>query len=241
MAALAAESMERYWDLRAGEDPFHYVDNRQRPGAPDLAAFWKGGDEVIDGMLSAVGVELTGHERVVEIGCGIGRLTRVLARRAASVDALDVSEVMLEHARRHNPELENVRWIHGDGETLAPLPDQAFDACVSFVVFQHLPDPQLTYGYVREIGRVLRPGGWGAFQVSTDPRVHRRPPALRRLIRHLRSWLGRGPRGQTDPAWLGSAVTIDALRRAAADGGLELERVENEGSQFCLVLVRARC
>jgi hypothetical protein len=35
-------------------------------------------------------------------------------------------------------------------------------------------------------------------------------------------------------------VTIDALRAAAADGGLELERVENEGSQFCLVLVRRR-
>jgi SAM-dependent methyltransferase len=237
---LAAEGMERYWDLRAGEDPFHYVDNRQRPGAPDLEAFWHGGDEVIDGMLSAVGVELTGHERVVEIGCGVGRLTRVLAQRAASVDALDVSEVMLEHARRYNPQLENVRWIHGDGETLAPLPDRAFDACVSFVVFQHLPDPELTYGYVREIGRVLQPGGWGAFQVSTDPRVHRRPPALRRLIRHLRAWLGRGPRGQSDPAWLGSAVTIDALRAAAADGGLELERVENEGSQFCLVLVRRR-
>jgi hypothetical protein len=49
----------------------------------------------------------------------------------------------------------------------------------------------------------------------------------------------RRPRGQDDPAWIGSAVDIGELLRAAADGGLEIERVVGEGTQFCAVLARS--
>src|SRR2546423_1612939 len=135
--------MEDYWDQRAREDPFHYVDNRQVRGRPDVPAFWEGGEEVLDNLLGYLGLELTGEEDVVEIGCGIGRITRALASRTRSVHALDISDEMLAQARRYNPGLSNVRWLHGDGRTLAPLPDASCDACISFVVFQHLPDPEL--------------------------------------------------------------------------------------------------
>lgn len=230
--------MERYWDQRASESPFYYVDCEMRFDDIDMDAFWRGGEDAVAGLLGALGVELKEDDEVVEIGCGVGRLTRVIAARARWVHALDISEQMLSTARLQNAQLGNVRWIHGDGTTLAPLTDASFDACVSFVVFQHLPDPQITYGYVREIGRVLRPGGWAAFQVSNDPARHRRPTGLDRVRKQVRATVRGGPRGATNPAWLGSAVQLDDLRRAAADGGLELERIENEGTQFCLVLAR---
>ena len=67
------------------------------------------------------------------------------------------------------------------------------------MVFQHLPDPAITYGYVTEMGRVLRPGGWAAFQVSDDP-SDPPPPRLRGR---------RGRRRSAIPAWLGSAVDLD--------------------------------
>lgn len=66
---------------------------------------------------------------------------------------------MLELAREHNPALDAVEWIHGDGTSLEPLADASADACFSQVVFQHIPDPEITLGYVAEMGRVLRPGG----------------------------------------------------------------------------------
>lgn len=229
---MGQRNMQRYWNRRAREDPFHYVDNREALGAPDVEAFWRGGVEAIDRLLADVGASLEGDQDVVEIGCGIGRLTRVLARRSRSVHAVDVSEAMLADARRYNPELDNVRWIHGDGTSLAPLPDGQFDACISFVVFQHLPNAELTYGYVREMGRVLRPGGWAAFQVSNDPRVHERPPVSQRLRLAFRGG------SYDDPAWLGSAVEIDQLARSAAAAGMEIERIANEGTQFCHVLAR---
>ncbi len=52
---------------------------------------------------------------MVEIGCGIGRITRVLAERAHSVRAVDVSERMLAQARELNADVENVKWLLGDG------------------------------------------------------------------------------------------------------------------------------
>lgn len=236
----AEEQMERFWDQRAREDPFHYVDNREPLWAPDVEAFWRGGEEAVEGMLRALGMELRGDEQVVEIGCGIGRLTRVLAARTQSVSAVDVSQEMLAQARRHNPGLDNVRWIHGDGATLKPLPDHAFDGCVSFVVFQHIPNPEITLGYIREMGRVLRIGGWAAFQISNDPQLHRRPTGARRLRTQLRAFTGRGPRGQLEPSWLGCSITLEQLEQAALEGHLELERIENPGMQFCFVLARRR-
>ena len=173
---------------------------------------------------------------MVEIGCGVGRLTRALAEDAAHVVAIDVSEQMIELARQHNPELENVEWMLGDGLSLAPLADASADVCFSHVVFQHIPDPEITLGYVREMGRVLRPGGWAAFQVSNDPAIHR--PRRRGWGTRLAELAGRSPRGRDRPEWLGSAVDMARLTEVAGQAGMRLERTDGEGTQFCLVLLR---
>jgi ArsR family transcriptional regulator len=163
----------------------------------------------------------------------------VLARRAAHVRALDDSPRMLELARGHNPGLGNVTWLQGDGTSLAGVDDASADACFSHLVFQHVPDPRITLGYVRDTGRVLRPGGWAAYQVSNDPSIHRPRSRSTRMAASARALLGRGPGGQAHPAWLGSAVDLGELREAAAAGGLQVERVAGEGTQMCFVLLRS--
>lgn len=228
--------MRRFWDRRARENAFFFVDSRLDYGDPDLAWFWEEGERILDETLAKLGVGVGPGDEVVDIGCGVGRFTRALATRAKSVRALDVSPRMVELAREHNAHLGNVEWIEGDGTTLAPIPGGSVDACFSYVVFQHIPDPQVTYGYVREMGRVLRPGGWAAFQVSDDARVHGR------RLGHARAALAglarRGPRGWTRREYRGSAVDLGELRAAAAEGGLEVERVDGAGTQYCLVLAR---
>ena len=103
--------------------------------------------------------------------------------------------------------------------------------CFSHVVFQHIPDPQVTLGYVREMGRVLRPGGWAAFQVSDDPAIH----TMQHKQSRLKIALGRAPKGQDDPAWRGSAVSLAAVRAAADVGGMDVAQAVGEGTQFLLV------
>lgn len=230
--------MRRFWDRRAREDAFYFVDNRLEYGRPDLDWFWADGERQLDLLLEHTGTELAATDDVVEIGCGVGRLTRAIAQRTATVTALDVSPRMLELAREHNPHLSNVTWIEGDGRTLAGIGESSADACLSVVVFQHLPDPELTYGYVREMGRVLRPGGAAAFQVSNDPRIHRPRPLAERARSAVRRAIGRGPGGQAGRSWRGSAVAIERLRAAAEDAGLTLEHVHGAGTQMCLVRLR---
>ncbi len=227
--------MRTFWDERAREDAFYFVDNRLRYRDPDLDEFWAGGQEMMDVLCGEFGVSIRPSDTAIEIGCGVGRLTRVLCARAERVIALDVSEEMLRRARDLNPGCRNVEWLLGDGFELKGIEDGRGDVLVSQVVLQHIPDPAITLGYIREIGRVLRPGGWAVVQVSNTPDIHRpRTPLHWRLL----TLAGRRPHGQDHPAWLGSCVELRDVRAAAADGGLDLERVWGEGEQFCQLLLR---
>ncbi|HEX6389302.1 MAG TPA: methyltransferase domain-containing protein [Solirubrobacteraceae bacterium] len=227
-----AEHMKDFWDARARENAEYFVDNRLDYNAGDERFFWEQGAKDLDGMLASVGAPaLRATDDVLDIGVGVGRLSRALAPRVGSLTGIDVSREMIARAAENLAE-HDVRLIVGDGVSLAPLGDAELDVVVSLVVFQHIPDPQITLGYIREIGRVLRPGGWAVFQVSDDPDVHTRdyprPSLLQRLLR-------RAPRGTDDPAWRGSAVSLDDVRAAAADGGMTVAAVSGEGTQYCIV------
>ena len=227
--------MRRFWDRRAREDAFYFVDNRLRFRDPDVDRFWKEGEVALDTMLAAAAKEVRPGESVVDIGCGIGRLTRPLAARASQVWAVEISAEMLELARKYNAGLENIHWLLGDGDSLAGIADESVDGIVSLVVFQHIPDPEVVMSYVREMGRVLKAGGWAAFHVSNDPSIHRAPGFAARLRGALSQ---KHPSGQGDAAWVGSAVDLDELRRVAAASGLEVDRTSGEGTQFCVVGAR---
>ena len=224
--------MQRFWDERAREDAYYFVDSRLDYGAPDVQRFWDGGEEALDLLLEIAGTAIEPGDTVLDIGCGLGRLTRAAAARAERVLALDVSAEMLEQARSLNADLHNVQWIHGDGHTLEPLPNASVDCCISIVVFQHIPDPTITLGYLREVARVLRREGRAAFQVSTDERIHHPTQPWRSRLRAI---AGRAPRGQANPAWVGSAVNVDDMRAVCAEAGLEIERIADAGTQYTTV------
>lgn len=229
--------MERFWDARAREDAYYFVDSRLEYKDPDEAAFWEGGSVATQALLAAVDARPVGPQDVVlDIGCGLGRLTRALADQAGRVIGLDVSSEMIERARRLNAHLDNVQFIHGDGESLSGIAEESIDICVSHVVFRHIPDPAIILGYVTDSARVLRPGGFAVYEFSNAgaPHVHRFSQRFGRFA----ALVGRAPRGVTEPPWTGSSVPLDDLRRAATDAGLAVEAVTGEGTQFCVVRLR---
>ena len=234
---MSGVESKRFWDERARENAMYFVDDRLDYTDPDDAAFWTGGEDVLERSIAPLGLVLQRDETVLDIGCGVGRITRALSQRVAHVIGLDVSGEMLARAREANAGHDNITWVQGDGESLAEIEDASVDGCYSFVVFQHLPEAAMTLGYVREMARVLRPGGWAAFHVSTDPAVHERRPPLRDRLKAL---VRRAPRGQTERAWRGSSVDLDELRTTADEAGLDIERVVHPGEQFTMVLARRR-
>ncbi len=231
MADDAATHMARFWDARARENANYFVDNRLDYNAGDDAAFWREGEADLERLLASTEAVLAPEAVVLDLGCGVGRLTRALAARAAWVHGIDVSAEMVRLAGENLDGVANVTLHVGDGVSLAGIPDASVDAVVSLVVFQHIPDPAVTLGYVTDIGRVLRPGGWAAFQVSDAPEIHVRQHRSSRL----KVALGRAPKGQDDPAWRGSAVSLPAIREAAEAGGTTVAHAVGEGSQFLLV------
>lgn len=93
----------------------------------------------------------------LEIGCGAGRLTRHMADDFASVIDVDVSEGMLQTARRHIG-ASNVDLRLGDGVTF-PVESASMDVVVSTHVFQHFDSLKVASANLHEIHRVLRPRG----------------------------------------------------------------------------------
>lgn len=124
-------------------------------------------------LLSDVGAflgDLRGR-RVVEYGCGLGKVTSLLARSGALVTAFDLSERSVEVARRRI-ELEGlvdlVEFHVAPGEEL-PFEDASFDLAFGMAVLHHL-EP---VAGARELARVLKPGGRAAFSepLGTNPLV----------------------------------------------------------------------
>ena len=85
------------------------------------------GERELRDFLAAAGVTVRQDDVVLDLGCGPGRLTRALARRAAHVIALDVSRELLRRAQEGGEPLNNVTWLLGDGETLTGIEDASLD------------------------------------------------------------------------------------------------------------------
>jgi SAM-dependent methyltransferase len=103
----------------------------------------------------AAAAEIRPGQRVLDVACGTGVLTRAAAIRtgqSGAVSGLDLSPRMLAVARRLSPTLT---WREGSAEAL-PFPDESFDAVVSQFGLMFIPDPALA---LREMMRVLKPGG----------------------------------------------------------------------------------
>jgi SAM-dependent methyltransferase len=232
---MAEHAMREFWDKRAREDPFHFVDDREPYHHPDEERFWRSGERELEALLGALGLAVEPGSRVMDVGCGIGRLTRVLARDAAHVTAVDVSPEMLARAQELNPGLDNVEWVLGDGESLAGIERGSHDAVVCHQVLEHIPSPRVQLGYVAEFARVLRPGGWAAFDLATARPRDRQGPETHSRRGFLQALVGRTPSGRDEPEWRGAIVPLDGLGATATTVGLTLERIEGAGTPRTLV------
>ena len=107
--------------------------------------------------------------RILEYGCGLGRLTVLLARSGARVTAFDLSEASIEATRRRlefNGVADRVELAVASGEHL-PFADGAFDLAIGKAVLHHL-DP---VAGASELARILTPTGRATFSepLGTNP------------------------------------------------------------------------
>jgi SAM-dependent methyltransferase len=107
--------------------------------------------------------------RVLEVGCGSGQGTRLLATAGAShVDGVDISESAIEHARQAHAD-QHLTFHLASGQQL-PVAAASYDVVVALETLEHVDDDDL---FLREIVRVIRPDG--RFLCSTPNRAVTNP------------------------------------------------------------------
>lgn len=107
--------------------------------------------------------------RVLELGCGVGRLARLLSPHVGSYTGIDISSTYVEQARRDLAHHAHCTFLVAPGDALPPeIAPESMDLIFAWAVFIHLPLP-LIETLLRVALPCLAPGGMLRFQVLTDP------------------------------------------------------------------------
>ncbi len=93
-----------------------------------------------------------GFRKALDVGCGEGRFCRMLRNRGIAAIGIDPTEALIDHARQQDPRGD---YRIGRAEGL-DFPDRHFDLVVSYLTLVDIPDIARA---IREMARVLRPGG----------------------------------------------------------------------------------
>ena len=230
-----AETMRAAWEKRSHSDPLYAIDARRRTW--EIDDFFSQGpllvEQIVDPALKRLSVDPTGL-RVLELGCGMGRLFEGLSLRFGEIWGIDISEGMIEQGRAQCP--VQATWIVGDGLSLDGVDTESIDHVLSYEVFEHVPRASIVRTYFSEILRVLRPGGTVQAQLrrgsdsSRQAIVRGMPRPLRVASAAILQKLGVLPVEGDIDTWLGCIVPpAQALKMLAEIGFLDTAAL---GSDF---------
>ena len=109
-------------------------------------------------------MEISEHDNVLDLGCGVGWATRVLAQKASRgiVAGLDLSDRMIVQARTGYRNPHNVFFVVADASGI-PCPAGFFDAMLSVESIYYYPELDAAFS---EVHRILKPGGKAFFLIG---------------------------------------------------------------------------
>jgi SAM-dependent methyltransferase len=215
--ASVSERMRADWNERAREDAHYYVafGGRDQDEAGFLATAF---DVVpyIEAQLKRLPAQANRRAwRALEIGCGPGRLIKPLSRHFGEIHGVDVSDEMIRLARERLRDIPHAHFHATNGASLGQFADESFEFVYSYAVFQHIPSRDVVLEYMREIRRVLKPGGIFHGQFS-----------------------GLAHSGDTN-TWSGVVFSTADIRGFTRENDLQLLNLEGENTQYMWTTWRA--
>ena len=188
-------------------------------GVTEEEALRSTGEETLKFLQESVGIRK--DDVILEIGCGIGRVGKLVAPLCRKWIGCDVASNMLALAAERLRGLDNLELKEISGYNLSGVADASVDVVYCTVVFMHL-EPWDRYNYVLEAFRVLRPngriyvdninlcsdGGWKVFEIHRAFSATNRPPHMTQnsTPQEIETYLSRAGfsdmRIRTDDDWI---------------------------------------
>ena len=155
-------------------------------GYTDEDLFERSAEKSVNYLLEHMGI--TDKCNVLEIGCGVGRVGKELAKLCRHWTGLDACSKMINFAKDYLKDLSNISLLESNGYDLNEISTDSQDKVYSIVVFMHL-DEWERFNYIKESHRILKEGGkllvnninlcskdgWNLFQEHCDLSPQERP------------------------------------------------------------------
>jgi SAM-dependent methyltransferase len=220
--SVRLDDVRRDWTTLGAEDPLWavLVAPGKRGGNWSVEEFLSTGRADVEATrrwLDGLGMP-TRWDRVLDFGCGVGRLSQALGQHANEVVGVDIAVPMLDKARELDRSGGVCRFVVNEAPDLRQFPDGRFDLVYTTLVLQHLPRPAIDR-YVAEFLRVLRPGGIAVIGVATRPRWTPRGIIWRFAPFRLIAWAQRRLLGYPAPMRMTAVSAAHLATLVAAHGG----------------------
>ena len=218
------------WELMAKDHPYYSVITDPKYFGPSLSdeaqkEFFQSGVLHVKGVLEIIRSHFDPRFKpnvVVDFGCGVGRVLLPFACESKKAVGVDVSETMLNLARKHALEkkLSNILFLRSD-EDLESL-SSGYDLFHSAIVFQHIP-PTRGYILLRNLFEKLCSGGYFYLQLTfaKDRRF------LDHAVRHVQ-------------VYQSSETSISIFEESPAEGGSLISMYDYDLNKVFLTLMSAR-
>lgn len=228
----AAKGMRGYWDEAARKNAAWYVDTSISYDKPDMGVFFETGRKIVEDAYVRSPVKPASHDLAVEIGSGLGRNCLALTDHFAHVVGVDIAPEMIRQSKDLVTD-PRVEFHLGEGADLSGVATCSADFVMSFTVFQHIPEVSVIQSYLREAGRILRPGGVLAFQWNNQ--ASELKWRVRRVVLSTLQATGlrRESHERNAVQFLGTTVDLSHIESTLSAAGMDLVKTEGLGTLFC--------
>jgi ubiquinone/menaquinone biosynthesis C-methylase UbiE len=227
MKTRALDPLMSGWNAMAELDPLWAIlsDPEKKFGKWNKEEFFRDGQQEakrVTSMCTEHGISPS-RGKMLDFGCGVGRMTRAFSEYFDSCVGIDVSGKMVQLARTFNADRPACEFVASASAAL-PFADASFDFVFSVLVLQHLPEKSMILGYISEFIRVANGGGAIVFQLTNEVPVRQRIQGRRRLWAAL-ALLG------VPQSWLFKMLGLVPIRMNGV-GRTEVERfIESQGAR----------
>jgi len=162
--------VKNLWNKLAKENSLYYINSDKGRGITEKEFKESGFNDYMFHIASdlLIGERFRPYQStILDLGCGVGRITEFMSFDFKEVIGIDISGVMIRKAKKRLKKFTSVKFIETDGESI-PLPDNSIDLVFSYLVFQHIKDREMVEKNFEEVYRALKPKGLFKVRIRSD-------------------------------------------------------------------------